>query len=58
MRANTVAKSEKDWQTESDAQTLIRAKEIQQDPKRYKAALAWCKKQCSALDKVIGKEGK
>ena len=50
-------KHEKEWRVESDAQTLIRAKEIQKDKARYKAALAWCKKQAERMEGVCeGKE--
>jgi len=43
--AGTMTASEKQWQAEDDARTLMRAEEIKNDPKRRKAALAVLKKQ-------------
>jgi hypothetical protein len=33
-----------DWECEEDLRTLVRAKEIEKDPKRYKAAQELAKK--------------
>ena len=51
-----VSKEDKQWQVQSDAETLIRAKEIQQDKARYNAALKFCREKCEALKRVT--EGK
>ena len=47
---------DKEWQAESDAQTLIRAKEVQMNKKRYAKAMAWCKTKCAALEQITGEE--
>lgn len=47
---------DKDWQAESDADTLIRAEEIAGDAKRYDKALAIVKKRKTALDDVLADE--
>lgn len=52
-----MAAQEKKWQVQADAETLIRAKEIQQDKKRYSAALKYCREKCEALDRVIEGSG-
>jgi len=38
------AASEIEWQTEDDLRTLVRAREIEKDPKRMKAAQELAKK--------------
>lgn len=38
------AAAEIDWQTEDDLRTLVRAREIEKDPKRMKAAQELAKK--------------
>jgi hypothetical protein len=39
-----VADAADDWQTEDDLRTLVRAREIEKDPKRMKAAQELAKK--------------
>ena len=43
---------EKDWQAESDADTLIRAEEIKADKDRVKRARAKLEERREAMDKV------
>jgi len=45
-------KSEDDWRAEDDLRTLMRAKEIEKDPKRHKAALAKAKAKLTELQSV------
>lgn len=52
----TKGKGEKDWRVMSDAETLVRAKEIQMDKARYRAALKYCKEQCEAYERVAGED--
>lgn len=40
---------EKDWQAESDCDTLMRAEEIKNQPMRYKTALAIMEKRHKAI---------
>ncbi|MGO9375653.1 MAG: hypothetical protein ACLQBD_26685 [Syntrophobacteraceae bacterium] len=51
MAKATVVKSDKDWEAESDAHTLARAKEIMADEKRLKAAIAAAKRLADELEK-------
>ena len=46
--------SDKKWQAECDARTLIEANEIRKDPKRHAAAVAHAKEQLENVAKVIG----
>jgi hypothetical protein len=46
------------WQAESDADTLIRAKEVQMDKKRYAAAMDICRDRCKQLKDVMKGEAK
>lgn len=50
------AKSEKEWQVQADAEILVRAKEIEMDKKRYRAALKYCKERCEAYEAVTGED--
>jgi len=43
---------EKDWQAEADLDTLIRAEEIKQDPKRFKRAQECARRRLEAVAKV------
>lgn len=45
-----------DWQTEEDLRTLMRAEEIEKDPKRYKAAKELAKKKLLEIAVVAGGE--
>lgn len=49
---DNVAVADKDWEADSDCRTLIDAKEIQNDPKRLKAAMAKAKEKMKALKEV------
>jgi len=44
---------EKKWQSEDDARTLMRAMEVNNDPKRHSAAMAEIEKQRKAADDAI-----
>ncbi|WP_027729824.1 hypothetical protein ABL850_15600 [Variovorax paradoxus] len=46
------AKTEEDYQAESDLRTLAQAEEIRGNSKRYKAALAKAKEKIAALQSV------
>lgn len=46
-----------DWQTEDDLRTLMRAEEIEKDPKRYKAAKELAKKKLLEMASIAGGEG-
>lgn len=48
----TIAKTEQDWQAESDASTLIQAQEIKQDKKRLKRAMVHLRKRKKAINAV------
>lgn len=45
-------KREADWQAESDARTLLQAKEIRNDKARLSKAKAWAQKQITALNEA------
>lgn len=48
-----------DWQTEDDLRTLMRAEEIEKDPKRYKAAKELAKKKLLEMASLVdGSEDK
>lgn len=47
--AGVMAASERDFQAEDDVRTLMRAREIRQDPKRLKRAQEHAKEQLAAL---------
>lgn len=47
------AKSEKDWQTEMDLDTLRRAAEIKADKSRYRAAMGKLKEQRKRDEKMM-----
>jgi hypothetical protein len=47
-----VAKPTNDWQAEGDCDTLIRAREIKNDPKRYKAAMDVANQRLAAIKDV------
>jgi len=49
-------KSEKDWQAESDANTLMRAQEIRKDKNRHQAAQGHLKKQASNAQAAMESE--
>lgn len=49
-------KSEKEWRVQADAETLVRAKEIQMDKARYRAALKYCKEKCEQYEAVAGED--
>lgn len=38
-----IARGPKDWEAQSDAEALLRAEEVKEDPKRLKAARKWLK---------------
>ena len=46
-----------DWQVEDDLRTLMRAEEIEKDPKRYKAAKELAKKKLLEMASIAGGEG-
>jgi hypothetical protein len=50
-----LAYSEKDWQVEEDMRTLIRANEIQRDPKRLAAAKACARSKLSEKQAELAK---
>ncbi len=47
-------KMEDDWQTEDDMRTLMRAKEIQADPKRMAKVKALARKRLETVASVLG----
>jgi len=54
-KSSTVSLSpttDKQWQIESDAQTLKRAMEVKGDPSRLKLAQEYCTKEAEALKQV------
>ena len=48
-----VAKSDDQWEVESDASTLREAEEIKADSKRFKKAVKELKKQSAAAQKAV-----
>jgi len=50
-----LSKEEKEWRIESDAETLIRANEIQADAKRKKAALLKIKEKAKEAESAAKK---
>jgi len=46
-------KTQKEWEIESAADTIMRAEEIKKKPELYKAALVILKKRQSALSEVV-----
>lgn len=50
--AASMAAIEKDWQVQSDLETLCRAEEIEKDPKRMAAVTALAKSKMLKLAKV------
>lgn len=46
------------WQAEEDLRTLMRAEQIEADPKRLKAAQALARKQLAATRAVLKETGK
>lgn len=52
------AYAEKDWQAESDCDTLLRADEIKRDAKRLARAQAVAKQRLESAAVVIGMESK
>ena len=57
MPATEVSKTDRDYEVEEAARTLLKAEEIKQDKKLYSAALKEMKRQQSALSRALG-EGK
>lgn len=54
---NAVKVTENDkWQAEDDMRTLMRAKEVENDPKRFKAAKEMAKKKLMEMAAVAGSE--
>lgn len=45
--------TDKKWQIEQDAKTLVEAELIRKDSKRFKAAVAHIKKENSAREKAV-----
>ena len=52
-----MAKSEKDWETENAADTLLRAEEVKNKPALHKKALVILKARQTALAEVEGMSG-
>lgn len=52
-----MVRSNKDWEVESAADTLLRAEEVKNKPSLHKKALAVLKKRQTALAKVEGMGG-
>lgn len=50
-----MSSDDKRWQAEDDVRTLMRAKEIERDPKRLAAARKCAKEQMDSLDKLQSK---
>lgn len=50
-------KSEDEWITENDLQTLTRAREIRNDPKRMARVKELAKKRISEIASLAGEEG-
>jgi len=50
--------TDRDWQAESDCDTLMRAIEIRKDPKRLKAAHRIAKERMAQMESVIKKQDK
>jgi hypothetical protein len=48
----SMEKSEAEWRAEDDMRTLLRAKEVESDPKRLAAARACAKKKLSEMQSV------
>lgn len=46
---------DKKWQAEDDMRTLLRAKEIEKDPKRLAAARAMAKEKMAAMQQITKK---
>ena len=49
----SVSKSEKDWEAESAADSLIRAEEVKNNPKLLKSATAVLKKRQEAANEAV-----
>jgi len=45
--------SDKEWQAEEDLRTLMEAKRIKADPKRYKAAIAKGRERLDTMMKIV-----
>ncbi len=54
MSGEIMAKSDNDWEIESDARTLVDAEVIRKDPKRYKKAIVKIKEQNAAGEEALG----
>jgi hypothetical protein len=50
--STSIAKEDMKWRAESDLSTLQRAKEIEADKARFKAAKSYAKEQKAALEKI------
>ncbi|KKL58868.1 hypothetical protein LCGC14_2221040 [marine sediment metagenome] len=54
MAKDSVSPSERDWESENAADTLLRSQEIQQQPALHKKAMAILEKRKTALANVPG----
>lgn len=52
--AVSMDKQESEWRAEDDMRTLLRAKEVEADPKRLAAARACAKKKLAEMQSVAG----
>ena len=57
MATNSTSIGGANWQVQSDIRTLVEARQIRDDPKRFKAAQAEAKKQAEALEEAFEPAG-